>query len=48
VQLFRSHGLHANDRVAILSAVDELVCLQLVIAASNKQVGDFSGCNHCL
>ena len=42
IHLFRSHKLHANDRVAILSSVDELVCLQLVLAASNKQVKDIS------
>lgn len=40
VQLYRKYGLHANDRVAIMSAVDELVCIQLVMAATNKQVSN--------
>ena len=38
LQLYRNHSLHCNDRTAILSAADELVCAQLVLAAENKQV----------
>lgn len=38
VQLFRHHGLHHNERVTVLGAVDQLIAVQLVLASQNKKV----------
>lgn len=38
VQLFRHHGLHRNERVTVLGAIDQLIAVQLILASQNKKV----------